>query len=83
MTDVKFCYVYRMKETNGTLAVSDAFVTSEEEFIGFDFSDNGNNLSGHGDSLHERVDFTVEPMVSSILVGLLCISPRKKMEVLE
>ena len=67
MTDVKFCFVYRMKETNGTLAVSDAFVTSEEEFIDFDFSDNGNNLSVHVDSLQESVDFTVEPTVSSIL----------------
>lgn len=67
MTDVKFCYVYRMNETDGTLAVSDAIVTSEEELIGFDFSDNGNNLSVHVDSLHGSVDFTVEPMVSSIL----------------
>lgn len=67
MTDVKFCYVYRINETGGMLAVSDAFITSEEEFIGFDFSDNGNNLSVHVDSLHGSVDFTVDSMVSSIL----------------
>lgn len=67
LVDVKFCYVYQVSETSEVLAVSNAFVTSEKELIGFDFKEDGNSLSVHIDSLNGRIDFSVEPMVCSVL----------------
>ncbi len=78
LTDIKFCYVYQVSETNGTLVVSNAFVTSEEELISIDFNDNGNSLSVHVDSLNGSVEFFVEPTVCSVLGNIKIVRTQGK-----
>ncbi len=66
VTDIKFCYVYQVKETNGEFALAKAFVTSEKELTGFDYRDNGDSVTVYVYSMNGRVDFNIEPVIGNI-----------------
>lgn len=74
-----FCYIHRITAQNGVLSLSDAFVSSQNMLLGFDFGEIGNTLSIHANTTRGLVDFAVDPVIN-IVIGDVKIEKNQSRE---